>query len=177
LELIQKSLNSVKLISEPEIPFPQADSFERVINLFEILNSNEKISKIDLLENYDFRLKDSIDPRQVDYYVNAGRYLGLIDKASENGEIIYSLSNLGIELFQKSIINRQIMFIELILSHRVFNRTLALYFKEGELPSRSAIVEIMKDSNLYKINQDTTFLRRSSTIVSWINWILDQIEE
>ncbi|MGX1024336.1 DUF6997 domain-containing protein [Psychroflexus sp. MBR-150] len=177
LELIQKTLIQVKIVKEPSIPFPKADSFERVINLCEILNSEIQISKNGLLENYDFRLKDSIDPRQVDYYVNAGRYIGLIDKKHEDGDVFYFLSKSGQELFSLSLINRQLKFVELILSHLVFNKVLKLYFKKGELPSWIQIIKIMKESNLYKINSESTFKRRSSTISSWLNWILDQIEE
>lgn len=177
LELIEKTLNEVKIIKEPAIPFPQADSFERVINLCEILNSEIQITKNELLENYDFRLKDSIDPRQVDYYVNAGRYLGLINKKHEDGEVFYFLSKLGQELFSLSIINRQLKFIELILSHLVFNKVLKLYFKKGVSPNWKPIIKFMKESNLYKINSESTFKRRSSTISSWIDWILDQIDE
>src|SRR5690554_4721 len=177
LELIQKTLNQVRILEEPSIPFPQADSFERVINLCEILNSEVQISKIGLLENYDFRLRDSIDPRQVDYYVNAGRYLGLIDKTHVDGEVIYFLSNSGQELFNLSIVNRQLKFIELILSHMVFNKVLKFYLKKSEAPRRDEIVKIMKESNLYKVNSESTFKRRASTVSSWINWVLDQIEE
>ena len=38
LEVIQKILHQVNIKKEPQIPFPQADSFERVINLCELLN-------------------------------------------------------------------------------------------------------------------------------------------
>lgn len=177
LELIQKILHQVKIVKEPAIPFPQADSFERTINLCEILNSEVQISKDGLLENYDFRLRDSIDPRQVDYYVNAGRYLGLIDKKKKHGEVVYFLSASGQDLFRLSIMNRQLKFMELILSHIVFHRVLKLYLKNSESPSWNEIIEIMKRSNLYKVHSESTFRRRASTVLSWINWILEQIEE
>lgn len=171
LELIQKTLNQVKIVKEPTIPFPQADSFERVINLCELLNENKVLNREYITDNYDFNV------RQTNYYTDAGRYLGLIDKKQENGEIIYFLTESGQKLFNLSIIDRQQKFIELVLSHLVFNKVLKLYFKKSESPSWNEIVEIMKESNLYKVNSESTFKRRSSTISSWINWILDQVEE
>ncbi|CAL2114124.1 Transcriptional regulator [Tenacibaculum sp. 190130A14a] len=171
LELIQKITNEVKIVQELEIPFPQADSFDRVINLCELLNENNSLSREYITVNYDF------DVRQTNYYTDAGRYLGLIGKTKENGEIIYFLSDLGKQLFSLSITNRQIKFIELILSHLAFNRVLKLYIENLEQPSRHEVVEIMKESNLYNINSNVTFYRRASTILSWINWIIDKIEE
>ena len=35
----------------------------------------------------------------------------------------------------------------------------------------------MKEANLYNIEADSTYLRRSSTVVGWINWILGIVEE
>ena len=68
-------------------------------------------------------------------------------------------------------------FIELILSHKAFNETLKLYFKKGERPNKEEIIKIMKRSNLYGIESESTFGRRASTVSSWINWILSQMEE
>ena len=69
---IQEILRDVTIEVEPNLPFPQADKFERVINLCELLN--EKIlNKDEVTAKYDF------DARQTDYYTSAARYLGLID--------------------------------------------------------------------------------------------------
>lgn len=171
LELIQKTLNQTKIIHEPNVPFPQADSFERVINLCELLNENKELNREYITENYDFNV------RQTNYYTDAGRYLGLIDKKKEIKEVIYFLTKKGQNIFNLSIRERQFKFIELILSHLVFNKTLKLYFHKNEPPNREEIIEIMEQSNLYNIGTESTFKRRSSTILSWINWILEQSEE
>ena len=73
LEALSQIIETTKTIKEPQIPFPQADSFERVINLCELLKQQDFISKEEITQNYDF------DDRQTDYYSNAGKYLGLID--------------------------------------------------------------------------------------------------
>ena len=50
----------------PGVPFPQADSFARVISLLE-----NPVAKAEMPEAFGFT------PRQADYYTNAARYLGL----------------------------------------------------------------------------------------------------
>jgi hypothetical protein len=171
IEIIQQILESVKIENEPEIPFPQANSFERVINLCELLDQRGFIPKEEITTNYDF------DSRQTDYYSNAGRYLGLVETGKDESQIGCFLTKNGQRLFNLSITERQIEFIKLILSYSAFNKTLKLYFEQSEIPSKEQIVEIMKGSNLYRVRADDTFERRSSTISGWINWILNQIEE
>lgn len=171
IQTIQEILESVQIVKEPEIPFPQADSFERVINLCELLKEKGFISKEEITQNYDF------DSRQTDYYSNAGKYLGLLDIGRENGLIGCFLTKKGNQIFNLSIVERQIEFVKLILSHKAFNKTLDVCFKNGEMPIRDEIVEIMKSSKLYNVNKESTFYRRASTITGWINWIMQRIEE
>lgn len=71
---IENTFNNInKFYEEPDIPFPQADCFERVINLCELLLDEPK-TKSEITENYAF------DERQTNYYTDAARYLGLVDK-------------------------------------------------------------------------------------------------
>lgn len=65
----------IPVVKEPQIQFPQADSLERIINLCEIMNSDNKaFNKYGIAKIYSF------DERQSDYYANAGVYLGLIQR-------------------------------------------------------------------------------------------------
>lgn len=169
-ELIKYIVDTVTISPEPKIPFPQADSFERVINLCEILKSQEAISKDDITSNYDF------DPRQTDYYINAAKYLGLVENFRENGFNGCMLSLNGERIFKLDLPDRQIEFVKLILSHSIFNSVLKRYFDRGSNPSRNEIIEIMRDSNLHNVSSDSTFSRRSSTVSSWVDWIIEQNE-
>lgn len=168
-DLIQRLLFESKITDEPAIPFPQADSFERIINLCELLFQDEELNREQITTNYDF------DKRQTNYYTDAGRYLGLIDKKRAEEQVIYFLTPAGNDLFRSSIKDRQIKFTESILSHVVFNRTLKWFFQHDKVPDKNTIVDIMMDSNLYHIDSDTTFQRRASTVKSWILWILGLI--
>jgi hypothetical protein len=171
IEIIQQIIETVKTQNEPEIPFPQADSFERVINLCELLMQKGFISKEEITQNYDF------DYRQTNYYSSAGKYLGLIDSKQKDGQAICFLTEKGKHIFTLPFYDRQIEFIKLILSHAVFKETLKICFGNGGMPGKNEIVEIMKKSKLYHIDSDSTYFRRASTITGWINWIMSQIEE
>jgi hypothetical protein len=171
IETIQRILAKAKVTDEPDVPFPQADSFARVINLCELLKQRGTLTKEEITQNYDF------DSRQTDYYSNAGKYLGLIDWRKEEDTTIYELTIKAENLFSSSIFDRQIEFMNLILSHSIFKDTLELYLDRGGMLSREEIVKMMRNSNLYKVNSDSTYMRRSSTILSWINWIMSLVEE
>lgn len=173
IEALAQIIDTTKTVKEPEIPFPQADSFERVINLCELLKQKEFISKEDITQNYDF------DGRQTDYYSNAGKYLGLIATGRDplTGETGCFLTTKGKQVFNLNLIDRQKEFVRLIVSHKAFKETLKLYLENGEMPNKETIVEIMKRSKLYNVGSDTTYFRRASTIIGWTNWIINQTEE
>ncbi|MCD7829849.1 MAG: transcriptional regulator [Clostridiales bacterium] len=167
---IQDVLNSVEIDVEPNISFPQADKFERVINLCELAQEH-RLSHQYITEQYAF------DTRQTGYYTNAARYLGLLEKQTVKNKPSYSISAQGKIILNLSYKQRQLAFCKCILSHRIFNNVLQLYFRCGVMPSKKEIVAIMKKFGVYKVESDDTFGRRASTIKGWINWIVSLINE
>ena len=168
---IDNLLRTVPLVNEPDISFPQADRMSRIVNLIELLNE-KPMSKQDITSEYAF------DERQTNYYTDAGRYLGLIDKSRDSdGVILFQLSALGRRVMELEYKERQLAIVSQILAHKVFNETLRLHLECGEMPDKHTIVQIMKRSNLYHVEAESTYLRRSSTVIGWINWILGLIEE
>ena len=168
---IEFLLYTVRLTKVPVIPFPQANSMARIINLIELLNA-KPMTKDDITSEYAF------DSRQTNYYTDAGRYLGLIDKERDNERnIIFQLSRLGRHIMKLPYKERQLAIATQILQHRAFKDTLRLHLQCGEMPDASAIVQIMKSAELYHVDADSTYYRRSSTIIGWVNWILGLIEE
>ncbi|MDR0303221.1 MAG: DUF4349 domain-containing protein [Chitinispirillales bacterium] len=165
---IQAVLQNVRIAIEPQIPFPQADSFERVINICELLNEQE-LSRNDVTEQYAF------DARQTNYYTDAARYLNLLEKRKDGTMPVYGLSETGKRILRLSYKQRQLTFCDLILSHKVFRDTFQKHLESGNTPTTSEIVNIMKSSNLYNVESDSTFERRSSTIKGWLNWILELV--
>lgn len=169
LELLQNIVKTTPQVTEPrDIPFPQADSFARIINLCELIHDEGCLSKDTITTNYDF------DKRQTDYYVNAARYLALVYQGDDSN---FYLTSLGLNLFKLSLNQRQIELIKLIVQHTVFNKILQSIFSRGRSLSRNKVIEIMKQSNLTNIVSESTYSRRASTVMAWINWILNQLEE
>lgn len=166
---LEKIVENTQIVDEPKIPFPQADVFERVIDLLSLLVENE-LTFDEITSKYDF------DARQTEYYTNAARYLGLVEKYKIEKEKVYKLSEKGYKVMTKSIKNKYLSIINEILSHEIFYRTFKYWLNNKELPSKESIVDCMLDSNLYNINSLETFKRRSQTIRCWINWVINQVE-
>ena len=165
---IHTLLHRVRIVDEPSgIPFPQADTFTRVINLCELLRDNP-LTKQQITEQYAF------NDRQADYYANAGRYLGLIGKSSTS---LYSLSTSGRKILSMSWKNRQLALCELILSHKAFHESMTLYFSSGHIPEIRDITAIITRSDLQNPISGDTISRRAKTLRSWLNWITSLITE
>lgn len=168
---IENLLRTVSLVQEPDIPFPQADSMSRIVNLIELLNE-KPMTKQEITSEYAF------DERQTNYYTDAGRYLELIDKSTaEDENILFRLTPAGQRIMGLEYKARQLAIAVRILKHKVFNETLKLHLLHGEMPDKQTIVQIMKNSGLYGVCAENTYLRRASTVTSWVNWILGIIDE
>ena len=129
----------------------------------ELLNEKD-MTKQEITSEYAF------DERQTNYYTDAGRYLGLLSKGNnKDGEIYFFLSALGNYIMTLDYRSRQLAIAKQILEHQVFNQTL--------MPDRQAVMQIMKNSNLYNLEADSTYYRRASTVIGWVNWILDTIDD
>lgn len=171
LDDIENLLTTTPLLPEPKISFPQADRMTRIMSLIELL-SEKPLSKQCITSKYAF------DERQTNYYTDAGRYLGLIDKYHiSSGGIFFQLSALGRRIISLEYKEKQLAIVSQILKHNVFHETLKLHLTNGAMPDKDTIVQIMKKSNLYHVKSDSTYKRRSSTVIGWVNWILALIEE
>ncbi|SFE22250.1 hypothetical protein SAMN02910327_00693 [Peptostreptococcaceae bacterium pGA-8] len=149
------------------IPFIQANSFERIISLMEILFEENKTTE-EIAETMEF------DLRQSDYYYNAGKYLGLFEKKDvEDEEKIVkkvSLSKLGKDTVKLRYKERQLKLVSLILEHEIFNKLFIKVYNSGELPTKEEIQNIMRENNVCNEGQ---IVRRSSSVYSWLKWIFN----
>ena len=64
-----------------------------------------------------------------------------------------------------------------VIEHNPFSEGLKIYFEKSEAPTKEELVKIMKESKLHKVGSDTTYRRRAQTVLKWIEWILDVIDE
>lgn len=162
---IKETLERTHPEPEPKTPFPQADSFERVINICELLGEHG-LSRADVTSQYAF------DVRQTNYYTDAARYLGLLTKERSGAAPVYRLSESGRRVLRLKYKQRQLAFCSLILSHGVFNKTLRLWLLRGKMPQTVEIVDIMKQAGLYRVESESTYGRRASTVKGWLGWVL-----
>lgn len=169
LDDIHTILKNTSIIQEPKIPFPQANNFLRTIDLLSLLMESE-LTKDEITSNYDF------EPRQSNYYADAARYLGLVQKTSKKAGIglntIYELTPLGRRIMSKRHREKMLNIVELILQHKVFYRVLERYFETSSSVSIGEIAEIMNDSFIYNVSEQSTVKRRASTVKKWVEWIL-----
>ncbi|NEO57874.1 MAG: translation elongation factor [Okeania sp. SIO3B5] len=160
---IELLLYQIKIIPEPpEIPFPQANKFERLIDLISLLLEND-LTADEITENYQF------DERQTYYYTSAGKYLELITKKGKT----FTLTNQAKDIFCQRYKLKYLKLITKILEHEVFNQAFKLSLEIAHIPSKKQIIQLLSESNL-KVG-DTTRERRASTVKKWIYWIWSQI--
>lgn len=140
------------------IPFPQANDFNKVIT---VLNTDE--SKLSDYSAMCIVLGD-ITSRQVDYYESACMYLGLMTKDKCFTTLGHSIRNMaGIE--------QTIALSRLIVSDVVFG-TVYFYHKcLGVELDRDDVIGIMR--RYVSFASEEMYNRRSSTVLSWVRWILD----
>jgi len=152
-------------MKETDIPFIQADSFERVISLMENLYNSPKTEKEIAEEVMQF------EPRQANYYYNAGRYLGLFTKIKEQGQSskLVHLTPLGKKIHKMKYKERNLMLVELILQHEIFTICFDYIINNGDLPSKNFIKSKMKSLN---VCSNKLLSRRSSSVVGWLKWII-----
>ena len=158
-------MQSVEIVKEKEIAFPQANDFDRIVDLVHLLNNTE-YNFNEITKNYGFV------ERQTQYYTDAAIYLDLIRFRQENNTKIFTLSPKGRKIVSSRIKKKYTILIESILEHEVFNQTFKLTLNDDlKLPSTTKIVEIMKSTKVYNIKSDSTYSRRASTVQAWVKWI------
>ncbi|MEQ9372474.1 MAG: translation elongation factor [Coleofasciculus chthonoplastes F3-SA18-01] len=165
-EDLSEVFKSIVLVPEPPgIPFPQANEFDRIVDLLSLLLDGE-LTKEEITVNYEF------DARQTNYYTDAVRYLGLADKHRDPStkEVIFHLTREGKDILTKRYKAKICSLIRKILEHEVFYKTFELTLGTGDIPKKNEVCKIMSDCGL-DLNP-TTIERRSSTVRGWIDWIL-----
>ena len=146
-----------------KIPFIQANSMERVISLLENMYENPMTSQ-QIAELMDF------DPRQSDYYYNAGKYLGLFEKHRESGQILTGLTALGQKVFRLNYKERQLKLVSLILEHQLFAEFFDELAETGEMPDKR---DIENEMRRLKVCGEGQIVRRASSVQGWLKWIFN----
>lgn len=165
-----------KQTKDNTVPFIQADSFDRVVSLLENMKDNP-MNDEEIAELMHFGSSESnghVSYRQSQYYRNAGKYLGLFEKDRDDDKgVVTKLSSLGIQLYKMKYKERQLKFVSLMLEHQIFNDVFVETLKCGEILSKEAVVERMKELN---VCGDGQLIRRAQSVRAWVYWILNLID-
>jgi hypothetical protein len=145
------------------VPFIQANSMERIISLLENMYDNPMTGQ-QIAELMDF------EPRQSDYYFNAGKYLGLFKKTSDDKQTVVSLTSLGNKVFRLNYKERQLKLVELILEHKIFRDFFDITLQTGDMPSKKDIENKMRSLHVCDEGQ---IVRRASSVFGWLKWIFN----
>lgn len=150
-------------LSTTDIPFIQADSFERIISLLEAFYEKNNMTDMEIQELMQFT------SRQAEYYCNAGKYLGIFEKGYNDKKIkVHYLTKLGKEIFELNYKKRQLKLVEQILKHEIFRILFLKVLKEGEFPDKKFVSNLERKLN---VTSKGTSDRRAQTIIAWLKWI------
>lgn len=133
-----------------DAPFPQADRFETVLAMFNIVANEEEIAKESLLLDFD------ITPRQIDYYTNAMRWMGLVEII----DAVVHITKEGREIAALSHADKMKRLAEIIFSEPIFNH--ALHHGTDSMPP--ALFE------RWHCDSEVTRHRRLSTVRAWVSY-------
>lgn len=150
-----------------DIPFIQANSFDKVISMLEYL-AHGASSKTDLVATLN------VGERQVDYYFNAGKYLNLFEKKAGSQKHNYILSDQGNAIVNLEYRERYLKLISLILEHQIFNDIFHKIFDEGMIPDKKEVISLMEKYEVCPISN--TIGRRADSVLAWMKWILELVD-
>ena len=165
---VRQLWQSTRPAPEPDLPFPQADTFPRVIDLLGALWEGP-------LERAQIPLRCEIDARQADYYIHAAQYLGLADCVAGVPGAPLCLTDEGRRILGLPWRARCLALIACIFRRPVFHRAFGRALQLGDAPNRELVIRLMLECGL-PLNE-TTLARRASTVRGWVSWILAQCGE
>ena len=139
--------------------FPQANDFKKILKLISFTSKELKDNEL-IMNELD------VSGRQVNYYLSALEYLGLIERR-EFTILGQELKRLPKELFNKNL-------IKIILSYDIFFDVFyEVHFLKNDITAHE-IGELIYLSE--KISKESVAYRRGSTVKNWVNWILKEIK-
>jgi len=156
--------DGVGATSKATVTFPQADDFQRVIDLVAYLIEAPRTVD-DLAANYDF------DPRQSDYYFNAAKYLGLAENLSGDDGTEYRVASpLAEKIFALHYAEKYTALGELVLGIDTVASLFLEHLKSGKKPAHKIAEDYFTQSSDSRKLSGLTLGRRATTALSWASW-------
>ena len=161
--------DNIVSLEEPKLQFPQANSFERVIDLLSILADHD-LSRDETTARYEF------NERQTNYYSDACRYLGLVEKYVDQNSVMYKLTPLARKIMSKRHKEKILELIRIIFTRPIFYYAFRAVLVGASIPSDDKLVDIFSRNKPAIAINEPTVRRRISTVKSWLEWFLRQCE-
>jgi len=166
---LKQFLKESRTEPEPDVPYPQANDLDKVIDIVTNFHSAGLTNKTAIAEFFDF------DERQGDYYANAGYYLGLLKRIPHSTEFEITPHG-GFIAKSENRSRRNLMLLKQMLKRPSFKEIIQLFeSKNRDLSSVSVDMLapiIQKHTGL----NDTTARRRASTVMSWLRWMISAMD-
>ncbi len=166
---LKQLLAESRIEPEPDVPYPQANDLDKVIDIITNFHSPGLMNKPAIAEFFDF------DERQGDYYANAGYYLGLLKRVPYSHD--FELTREGEFIARSENRSRRNLFLlRQMLKRSSFNEIIRLFNAGGQdlaLLSVDVLVPIIQRNAGYN---ETTARRRASTVISWLRWVIGAME-
>jgi hypothetical protein len=137
---------------------PQADDFNKVLELLTVINSGLDTAQ-DIADYFGF------EPRQSYYYAEAAKFLGLI---CDEG---FQLTERGTQFLRTPPKDQQLLAAKLLINSELFRRLISVARRKGYY-AKDDVVQAILDVGKYNL---TTSNRRKQTVMSWSNWLANQI--
>ncbi|MDO4910220.1 MAG: hypothetical protein Q3972_00565 [Corynebacterium sp.] len=166
-EAIMDVFRDTTPVEEPAIPFPQADSFERVINFCELLMLRP-------FTREEMTIEFGFTDRQMGYYANAARYLGLLERYDANEGFI--LSEQGRSIMGQNYVSRQLSLVRCMFRHEPFRKIFEIYMQMISPPTARHGAQILSGVGIYNVQSEATLERRARTVISWLRWVMGLCE-
>lgn len=159
---LTEKLSRVSTEGEPtNIPFPQANDLDKVVDLVALLqDGTASVNEIAL--HFDF------DIRQADYYANAARYLGLARKVIGGFESTKEGNGLA-QLAKRH--QRTQYLLERMLARPVFAEVYRLLLSRNLDASTLTNGEVATIISRHTKLSESTPPRRASTVLAWLKWL------
>jgi hypothetical protein len=142
-------------------PFPQADSFERVLDLVSKCNG-KRIDKNEIADIYNF------DSRQADYYSSAAKFLGLLEERDGG---LYR-TNMANSIWESEGNAKYMKLASLLLSVGPISETFIHGNRFTRAGFSTAYAQEALGRSIYGQSLgESTLSRRAKTIVNWCQWL------
>ena len=161
----EKALQEISFVSPLGVPFPQADDFDRVIDIVALLIDGPK-TKNDFTENYDF------DPRQSDYYLNAAKYLGLVESLDHS---TFGASELANVIYSKKAREKNAFLMAILMKVPAVSSLSHIWRMDNTKPSLETAIHILENLPDTSALAKSTIKRRAQTVMSWTSWLRNQM--